>query len=81
MKGGTATVKVEISGLSSTTLTLGREGSLFQHAGDHEGGQLILKISPDRASQPRRTALGIFRPAQILARESEDTAEPALPAQ
>jgi len=69
MKGGTATVKVEISGLASTTLTLGREGSLFQHAGDHEGGQLILVLSPDRGTQPRRTALGTPRPAEVLARE------------
>ncbi len=81
MKGGTATVKVEISGLASTTLTLGREGSLFQHAGDHEGGQLILVLSPDRGTQPRRTALGPPRPAEVLAREfeGEDTGDLVVP--
>jgi len=64
MKAGTATVRVEISNLASTTLTMGREGSLFQHAGDYEGGQLILVLSPDQPSQPRRIVSGILRPAE-----------------
>jgi hypothetical protein len=56
MKEGIATVRVDISQLTSTILTMGREGSLFQHAGEHEGGQLILRLSPDEAAQPRRVA-------------------------
>jgi hypothetical protein len=75
MKDGTATVKVEISGLSSTTLTMGREGSLFQHAGDHDGGQLILVLSPNPAAQPRRIATGVLRPAEGLDRYSDDAGE------
>jgi len=60
IKRGTAFVEVIISQLpsnvviSSTVLTLGREGSLFQHAGDYNGGQLILVISPDEKVKPRR---------------------------
>jgi hypothetical protein len=69
MKAGTAAVRVEISNLASTTLTMGREGSLFQHAGDYEGGQLILVLSPDQPSQPRRIASGILRPAESADRD------------
>ena len=69
MKAGTATVKVEISNLASTTLSMGREGSLFQHAGDYDGGQLILVLSPDQPSQPRRVVSGILRPAESLDRD------------
>ncbi|HME90344.1 MAG TPA: hypothetical protein VKE49_02900 [Myxococcaceae bacterium] len=58
IKSGTATVRVDISHLASTTLSLGREGSLFQHAGEFEDGQLILVLSPDEAAQPRRVAGG-----------------------
>lgn len=60
VKRGTAYVEVILSQLpsnvviSSTVLTLGREGSLFQHAGDYDGGQLILVISPGDAVRPRR---------------------------
>ncbi len=75
MKGGTAAVKVEISELSSTTLTMGREGSLFQHAGEHDGGQLILVLSPDPGVQPRRIANGILRPTEGLERDSDAAAE------
>jgi len=63
MKAGTAMVHVDISELASTTLTMGREGSLFLHAGDHEGGQLILALSPDEAAQPRHIAAGVMRHA------------------
>jgi hypothetical protein len=52
LKDGIATVRVEISKLSSTTVALGREGSLFQHAGAYNGGQLILMLSPDDDVQP-----------------------------
>lgn len=60
IKAGTAHVEVIISQLpsnvviSSTGFTLGREGSLFQHAGDYNGGQLILVISPAESAKPRR---------------------------
>jgi hypothetical protein len=63
IKRGTASVEVIISQLpsnvviSSTVLTLGREGSLFQHAGDYNGGQLILVISPDDKVKPRRAVI------------------------
>ena len=76
MKGDVATVRVDISDLSSTTLTMGREGSVFQHAGEHDGGQLILKLSPDHGSQPRHAASGISRPAESVARELIDDSEP-----
>ena len=76
MKGDVATVRVDISDLSSTTLTMGREGSLFQHAGDHAGGQLFLVLSPDQGSQPRHAASGISRPAEAVARELIDDPEP-----
>lgn len=69
MKAGVATVRVDISNLSSTTLTMGREGSLFQHAGDHDGGQLILVLSPDHNGQPRHAASAVSRPAEAVARE------------
>lgn len=69
MKGGVATVRVDISELSSTTMTLGREGSLFQHAGDHDGGQLILVVSPDHGAQPRHAVSAVSRPAEGVARE------------
>lgn len=75
IKAGIATVRVDISDLSSTTLTMGREGSLFQHAGDHDGGQLILVLSPDHGSQPRHAVIGISRPAEGVARELIDDSE------
>ena len=77
MKGGVATVRVDISNLSSTTLTMGREGSLFQHAGDHDGGQLILVLSPDHGSQPRHAASAVSRPAEAVARELTGDSEAA----
>ncbi len=76
MKAGVATVRVDISDLSSTTLTMGREGSLFQHAGDHAGGQLILKLSPDHGGQPRHAASGVSRPAEAVARELTGDSDP-----
>lgn len=66
MKAGIATVRVDISQLTSTILTMGREGSLFQHAGEHEGGQLFLRLSPDETAQPRRIAGSATRyPAEL----------------
>jgi hypothetical protein len=46
IENGSAKVQIEIKKLVSTTLRLGREGSLFQQAGDHQGGKLILVLSP-----------------------------------
>ena len=77
IKAGVATVRVDISDLSSTTLTMGREGSLFQHAGDHDGGQLILVLSPDHGSQPRHAASAVSRPAEAVARELTGDSEAA----
>jgi hypothetical protein len=63
IKHGTASVEVTLSQLpdnvliSSTLLTLGREGSLFQHAGDYNGGQLILVISPAHSAKPRKALI------------------------
>ncbi len=45
LKGGTASVQLEIPGAVSTVVKLGREGSVFQHTGPHEGGQLFLVLS------------------------------------
>ena len=78
MKNGVATVRVDISDLSSTTLSMGREGSLFQHAGEHDGGQLILVLSPDHGAQPRHAVSALSRPAEGVARELTGDAE-ALP--
>jgi hypothetical protein len=80
MKGGTATVRVDISNLASTTLTMGREGSLFQHAGDYEGGQLILVLSPDHAAHPRRVA-GVLRPGEPLERAADEDLDFPPPSQ
>lgn len=75
VKHGTAHVEVILSQLpskvviSSTVLTLGREGSLFQHVGDYDGGQLILVISPADTVKPRRAALPTsWRPEPPLPR-------------
>jgi hypothetical protein len=72
LKNGTASVEVVISQLpsnvviASTILTLGREGSLYQHAGDYEGGQLIVVISPADSAKPRRGPMGTPRPTAQL---------------
>ena len=52
LKGGTASVQIEIPGAVSTVVKLGREGSVFQHTGAHQGGQLFLVLSsPKRAEK------------------------------
>ena len=52
LKGGTASVQIEIPGAVSTVVKLGREGSVFQHTGSHQGGQLFLVLSsPKRAEK------------------------------
>jgi hypothetical protein len=45
LKDGTATVRLEIAKLINTTVSLGKEGSVFQHAGPHDGGQLFLVLT------------------------------------
>lgn len=44
LEKGVATVKVKLAP-SESTLTLGREGSLYQHAGKWQGGDLWLVLS------------------------------------
>ena len=45
---GVASVQVEIGDAKSplkTVIRLGREGKVYQHAGRHDGGKLILVLS------------------------------------
>jgi hypothetical protein len=72
---GTASLEIIISQdpsnvvIASTVLTLGREGSLFQHAGDYDGGQLILVLSPSGLGHPRNGPQhSRFHPAESGAR-------------
>jgi hypothetical protein len=45
MQGDTATLRVEVPQLSAMDVELGREGALYQRAGKHVGGELILVLS------------------------------------
>jgi len=45
MQGDTATLRVEVPQLSAVDVELGREGSVYQRAGKHVGGELILVLS------------------------------------
>ena len=45
---GTATVRVDVPQLTATDVELGRQGSIYQLAGDHVGGKLILVLSQPR---------------------------------
>jgi hypothetical protein len=45
-KDGIATVHVEIPRQSAVDVELGRQGSVYQKAGRHVGGELILVLSP-----------------------------------
>ena len=47
LEKGVATVKVKLAP-SESTLKLGREGSLYQHAGKWQGGDLWLVLSQPR---------------------------------
>jgi hypothetical protein len=48
LQGDTATLRVEVPQLSAVDVELGREGSVYQRAGKHVGGELILVLSkPD----------------------------------
>lgn len=46
LKEGIATVRVDIPRLSAMDVELGRQGSVYQKAGRHVGGELILVLSP-----------------------------------
>lgn len=45
-KEGIATVRVEIPRQSGVDMELGRQGAVYQRAGRHVGGELILVLSP-----------------------------------
>ncbi len=45
---GTATVRVDVPRLTATDVELGRQGSIYQLAGDHVGGKLLLVLSQPR---------------------------------
>jgi hypothetical protein len=48
VKGSAAELKLEIAGPRpvTTVIQLGREGAIYQDAGTHQGGRLILVLSP-----------------------------------
>lgn len=46
MKDGTATVRVSIPRQPTLDVELGRQGAVYQKAGKHVGGELILVLSP-----------------------------------
>ena len=46
LKEGIATVRVDIPRLSAMDVELGRHGAVYQKAGKHVGGELILVLSP-----------------------------------
>ena len=45
LQGDTATLRVEVPQMSAVDVELGREGSVYQRAGKHVGGELILVLS------------------------------------
>ena len=45
MQGDTATLRVEVPQLSAVDVELGREGAVYQRAGKHVGGELIIVLS------------------------------------
>jgi hypothetical protein len=45
MQGERATLHVEVPQMSAVDVELGREGSVYQRAGKHVGGELILVLS------------------------------------
>jgi hypothetical protein len=54
LKGGTASVQLDIPGAVSTVVKLGREGSVFQHTGAYQGGQLFLVLSAPDGGKPSK---------------------------
>jgi hypothetical protein len=73
LEAGTATVHVTIPRLLDTDYKLGRTGSVYIRSGDHEGGVLILVLSPPTEVKPRRTE-ELHRSLKLLPRTAE--AEP-----
>ena len=49
LEKGTATVRVDVPQLTATDVELGRQGSIYQLAGDHVGGKLILVLSQPKS--------------------------------
>lgn len=49
LQGDTATLLVEVPQLSAVDVQLGREGTVYQRAGKHVGGELILVLSSPSA--------------------------------
>ena len=49
LQGDTATLRVEVPQLSAVDVELGREGAVYQRAGKHVGGELILVLSSPAA--------------------------------
>jgi hypothetical protein len=45
IKDGSATVRVDVPRLSATDVRLGKHGSVYQGAGDHVGGKLVLVLT------------------------------------
>ncbi|MCY1082278.1 hypothetical protein [Archangium lansingense] len=45
MQGDTATLRVDVPQLSAVDVELGREGAVYQRAGKHVGGELIIVLS------------------------------------
>jgi hypothetical protein len=45
LQDATATLRVEVPQLSAMDVELGREGAVYQRAGKHVGGELILVLS------------------------------------
>ncbi|HEX5747447.1 MAG TPA: hypothetical protein VFZ09_14475 [Archangium sp.] len=45
MQGDTATLRVDVPQLSAVDVELGREGAVYQRAGKHVGGELILVLT------------------------------------
>lgn len=64
LKAGTATVKVKGVG-AEVTIQLGREGSVFQRVGAHQGGQLILMLSAAQPGKPRRAPALLHRASPL----------------
>lgn len=44
--GGTARIQIGVAQFARVVLALGRKGELFQHAGEFQGGHLMLVLSP-----------------------------------
>jgi hypothetical protein len=49
LQGDTATLRVDVPQLSAVDVELGREGAVYQRAGKHVGGELILVLSSPAA--------------------------------